>query len=80
MLREYLRREGVFLLSAGIILFFIGFGVARPDLLDSASSAVHAAILDNFSWLYLISVFFFLVFALSLALSRYGTIKLGYDA
>jgi len=80
MLREYLRMEGVFLLSAGIILVFIGFGVARPDLLDSASSAVHAAILDNFSWLYLISVFFFLAFALSLALSRYGTIKLGYDA
>ena len=80
MLREYLRMEGGFLLSAGIILVFIGFGVARPDLLDSASSAVHAAILDNFSWLYLISVFFFLAFALSLALSRYGTIKLGYDA
>jgi len=80
MLREYLRREGVFLLSAGIILFFIGFGVTRPDLLDAGSSAVHAAILDNFSWLYLISVFFFLVFALALALSRYGTIKLGYDA
>lgn len=80
MLREYLRREAVFLLSAGIILFFIGFGVARPGLLEAASSVVYAAILDNFSWLYLISVFFFLVFVLSLALSRYGTIKLGYDA
>ncbi|WP_214019757.1 BCCT family transporter [Methanoculleus sp.] len=80
MLREYLRKEGVFLLSAGIVLFFIGFGIARPDLLDAVSSAVHAAILDYFSWLYLISVFFFLVFALVLALSRYGTIKLGHDA
>lgn len=79
MVREYLRREAVFLLSIGIILFFVGFGIARPDLLDSASSAVHAAILDNFSWLYLISVFAFLAFALTLALSRYGTIKLGRD-
>ena len=79
MIREYLRREGVFLLSAGIILFFIGFGIVQPDLLDSFSSTVHAAILDNFSWFYLISVFFFLIFVLILAFSRYGTIKLGRD-
>ncbi|MFA5614712.1 MAG: BCCT family transporter [Methanoculleus sp.] len=80
MIREYLRRDAVFLLSSGLILIFILAGIARPDLLDATSSAVHAMILDNFSWLYLISVFFFLVFALALALSRYGSIKLGHDA
>ena len=80
MLREYLRRDAVFLLSSGVILFFILIGIVRPDLLDAASSAVHAAILNHFSWLYLISVFFFLVFALGLAFSRYGRIKLGGDA
>ena len=79
MLREYLRRDAVFLLSSGVILFFILIGIVRPDLLDAASSAVHAAILNHFSWLYLISVFFFLVFALGLAFSRYGRIKLGGD-
>ncbi len=80
MIREHIRRDAVFFLSSGVILFFILAGIARPDLLDAASSAVHTAILDNFSWLYLISVFFFLIFVLTLALSRYGTIKLGYDA
>jgi len=80
VIREYLRRDAVFLLSSGLILIFILAGIARPDLLDATSSAVHAMILDNFSWLYLISVFFFLVFALALALSRYGSIKLGHDA
>jgi len=79
MLREYLRRDAVFLLSSGVILFFILIGIVRPDLLDAASSAVHAAILNHFSRLYLISVFFFLVFALGLAFSRYGRIKLGGD-
>ncbi|MBR1369931.1 glycine/betaine ABC transporter permease [Methanocalculus chunghsingensis] len=80
MWNEYLKRESVFLLSAGIILFFIAVGIISPDLLESVSQAIHAGILDYFSWLYLISAFFFLIFALGIALSRYGTIKLGYDA
>lgn len=79
MLRDYLRKEATFLFSAGIILIFIALGVAKPDLLNTVSSAIHAAILDNFSWLYLISAFLFLVFGLTVALSRYGNIKLGRD-
>lgn len=79
MFRNYLRKEGVFLISSLTILFFIVFGILRPDLLDTISSAIHAAILDHFSWLYLISAFFFLTFSVCIALSRYGTIKLGHD-
>lgn len=79
MLRERLRKESVFLISAGVILFFIAFGTIRPDLLEEVASVIYSAILDNFSWLYLISAFFFLIFVLSLALSRYGTIRLGHD-
>ncbi|MDG6256636.1 MAG: BCCT family transporter [Methanomicrobiaceae archaeon] len=80
MVRDYLRREAVFFVSSAIILFFIAIGAARPDLLDALSSAIHTAILDHFSWLYLISSFFFLLFAVGLALSKFGTIKLGHDA
>ena len=76
----YFRKEAVFLLSSGIILLFIAGGVLQPDLLDAAASTIHSGILNNFSWLYLISAFFFLIFVISLALSKYGTIRLGYDA
>ena len=79
MIREYFKREAVFLLSFAIILFFIVFAVLGEDLLEAASSAVHSAILDYFSWLYLISASFFLIFCLYLAFSEYGTIKLGRD-
>ncbi|MDT8357291.1 MAG: BCCT family transporter [Methanomicrobiaceae archaeon] len=79
MWRDYGRREAVFLLSSAVILFFIAGGLLRPDLLNSASSAIHAAILNNFSWLYLLSGFFFLIFSVSLALSRFGHLKLGAD-
>ena len=77
MIRDYLKREAVFILSFAIILFFITVGYFRPDLLDVISSSVHAAILDYFSWLYLISASFFLLFSLYLAISEYGTVKLG---
>jgi len=80
MWNEYLKRESVFLLSAGVILFFIALGIFNPALLELVSSTIHAGILDYFSWLYLISAFFFLLFSVSIALSRFGTIKLGYDA
>lgn len=79
MIRNYFKRETVFLLSFAIIFIFIVCSVLMKDLFEAASSAVHSAILSYFSWLFLISASFFLIFALYLALSEYGTIKLGRD-
>jgi len=73
------KQELVFIISSVVILFFILLGVFSPAVLDYLSSGVHSFILDNFSWLYLISAFFFLIFSLGLALSKFGTIKLGRD-
>lgn len=69
----------VFIISFCVILFFILLGTISPDILNYLSSTLHSFILDNFSWLYLISAFFFLIFSLGLALSKFGTIKLGKD-
>jgi glycine betaine transporter len=79
MLRDYLKKEMVFLLSFAIILFFIVSGILRADLLEAASTAIYSLILDHFSWLYLISASFFLLFVLYLAVSKYGKIRLGRD-
>ncbi len=79
MLQDHFRKEPVFLLSSGIILTFIAMGILFPEVLDRAASAVHGAILDYFSWLYLLAGFFFLLFTLAIALSKYGTVKLGSD-
>lgn len=79
MLRDYLKKETVFLVSFAIILFFIIVGIFRADLLEAASTVIYSVILNHFSWLYLISASFFLIFVLYLAVSKYGTIKLGHD-
>lgn len=80
MIKAYFRKETVFLLSSALILCFILAGVLLPNLVETAARAIHSAILDYFSWLYLLSAFFFLLFVLALAFSQYGSIKLGYDA
>lgn len=79
MIRDFLKNERVFFFSFAIIIVFIIFGYIRPDLLEVVSSSVNSAILNYFSWLYLLLASFFLLFSLYLALSKYGTVKLGRD-
>lgn len=74
-----LKQNIVFIISFGIVLFLVGFGIYQPEILNSASTALHQWIIDVFGWFYLLSAFFFLVFSVGLAFSRYGKIKLGMD-
>ncbi|MFO7724016.1 MAG: BCCT family transporter [Oceanipulchritudo sp.] len=74
-----IKRNAVFILSLLLSLPFIVMGLFTPGFLNRLSSIIHAAIISHFGWGYLLSVFFFLVFALYLAFSRYGKLKLGKD-
>ncbi len=69
----------VFAISLIIVAAFVLLGLFDLELLDSISTTVYQAIIAHFGWAYLIAAFFFLVFSLVLALSRYGDIKLGKD-
>ncbi|ARN57087.1 BCCT family transporter [Sedimentisphaera salicampi] len=66
----------VSLISAGSLILI---GAFSPSLLDKASGTVYQSIIDNFGWSYLIAAFFFLVFSICIAFSRFGSIKLGND-
>lgn len=74
-----LKRNIVFIASLVLGLPFIAMGLFAPGTLDRVSSLLHAAILEHFGWGYLLSAFLFLGFALFLAFSRYGKLKLGKD-
>ncbi len=69
----------VFVSSLIIVAVFVFAGVVDPGLLDRFSTALHSAIITHFGWAYMLSGFFFLAFCLVLALSRFGSIKLGKD-
>ena len=63
--------------SAGVILAIVLWGVIAPDALDAVFATTLAVITRDFGWLYLWVVLGLVVFALVLAFSRYGDLKLG---
>lgn len=67
------------LISAGLILAIVLWGVAAPDSLGAVFDTALAAITRNFGWFYLWVVLGLVVMALILAFSRYGDLKLGQE-
>ena len=65
------------LISAGLILFIVLWGIVSPASLSLVFDTALAKITRNFGWLYLWTVLALVVFALFLAVSRYGDLKLG---
>ncbi|HZG70596.1 MAG TPA: BCCT family transporter [Chondromyces sp.] len=67
----------IFWISLMIGILFVTWGVVAPGNLGQVMAAAQAFVLDRFGWFYQLSASFFLIFALFLAFSRYGNIKLG---
>lgn len=58
-------------LSLWAVLFSTGFA--------EAAEFVYTLITDNFGWLYLLAMLIFVVFAITVAFSKWGNIRLGAD-
>ncbi|MFD2237416.1 BCCT family transporter [Aureimonas populi] len=69
----------VFFGSSLIVAVFILVGVVFPRDAERLFGAAQAFVLDSFGWFYLLAVGIFVVFALFLAISRFGQLKLGPD-
>ncbi len=75
-LRIHLRVFGV---AAVLILAFVLFGALASETAEATFLATQAWIVGNLGWFYVLVVAGFLVFALMVAFSRYGRIRLGPD-
>ncbi|MBB3113431.1 glycine betaine transporter [Paenibacillus phyllosphaerae] len=69
----------VFAISLLIIIVFVLLGALAPDQLSAAADKVFQFSIGQFGWFYLMATLAFLIFALYLAFSRFGSIKLGAD-
>jgi choline/glycine/proline betaine transport protein len=69
----------VFLVSALLILVLVLTSAVAPQGFESVANAVQAWVLDRLGWFYMLSVAVFLIFALYLAASSHGRVKLGPD-
>ncbi len=69
----------VFRISVVVMLAFVTWGIVSPNHLAETANSLLGVTIEKFGWLYLLSSFSFLLFALYLAFGKYGHIKLGAD-
>lgn len=70
----------VFIISLIIAIGIIMGGVIYNDSLGLVSATIMAWVSTNFGWLYVISVFSFIMFLTYIAFSKWGNIRLGSDS
>lgn len=76
---DWFLRNVVFVATVLIAFGVIAFGVGYSNVLTDLSASCMRWVSDTFGWLYVVSVFGFIVFLAWLAMSRYGSIRLGDD-
>lgn len=69
----------VFGVTAGLTLAFVLWGAVATDSLEGVSSRLLKGLLHNGGWAFMLAASGFVVFALWLAISRYGRISLGRE-
>lgn len=67
----------VFIISALLAVGFLLWGVVDSEGLSHVSNTILDYIIQQWGWLFIVGILFFLLFCLYLAFSRYGDIKLG---
>ncbi|NWN91020.1 BCCT family transporter [Marinobacter adhaerens] len=70
---------GVFFTSAGVAALFVLLAIPYDQAVANAFGVLTGWVAQNLGWFYILSVTALLIFLLSLALSRYGKIRLGAD-
>ncbi len=73
------KNNTVFYVSLAISLAIVLWGILAQSNFASFANLLLSFLTNNFGWSYLISMLVFVVFALILAFSKYGKIKLGAD-
>lgn len=69
----------VFVVSIAIAIVLILYGSFCSTQLTDISGIIMSWVSNNFGWLYVISVFGFILFLTFIAMSKWGNIKLGND-
>jgi choline/glycine/proline betaine transport protein len=67
----------VFLVSGGLVLLFVLFTLLFQDPAESAFGAVQSFISGTLGWFMILSVTFFLLFTIFIALTKLGSVRLG---
>ncbi|MDG5759656.1 BCCT family transporter [Natronococcus sp. A-GB1] len=67
----------VFLIAGGLIVLFIVLSLVFPDQAGTVYQDTRVAVSDYFDWLFILAANSFIIFMVYLAISKYGSIRLG---
>ncbi|KAB2797332.1 BCCT family transporter [Brucella anthropi] len=79
MAKRFIINPPVFYGSLVVIAIFLGIGIFFPARSSEIFTYIQSTVLENFGWLYLLSVGIFLASVILLCLGDYGRLKLGPD-
>jgi len=79
MFKRFVINPPVFFGSLIVIFLFLAIGVLFPSGAEEIFRRLQVGILNQFGWLYLLSVGIFLLAVLLLCLGRFGRLRLGPD-
>ncbi|MDR4307094.1 BCCT family transporter [Chelatococcus sambhunathii] len=65
--------------AVAVSIAFVAWGAIWPDSLSAIAGSVLKMAIEDFGWSFVVSSAIFLIFALYLAFSRFGDIRLGLD-
>jgi len=77
--RQAVTDKVVFGATAAIVVAILGWGLIGPTSFQATMTSILDWVVSNLGWLFIISATCFFLFAVWLALSRYGRIPLGAD-
>lgn len=69
----------MFSVSAAIIFILAVIGTVRNEQFGAVAETLYGFMTTNFGWFYVLTVFLIVVFLFTLAISKYGTIRIGKD-
>ncbi|WP_099190982.1 glycine betaine uptake BCCT transporter [Tepidibacter mesophilus] len=71
--------NSVYIISVLFVLGIVAWALIANESFGNAANGLYVFLRDNFGWMYLMGMFFFVLVAVLLAGSRYGNVKLGPD-
>lgn len=71
--------NAVYYISLLVTFAIVLWAIVVPENFGAVSNSVFNFLVNDFGWLYLIAMFIFVAFSVTLAFSRYGQIRLGND-
>ncbi len=78
-MQKKILKNPVFLISSGVIFLLVIIGATIPEKFKNVANSVFHMTTDYFGWFYLLTVFIIVIFLFGLAISKYGTIRLGTE-